>query len=145
MVRYSARSHTGMQIDRHLSRLGLRPTRRLEMDTSESVFPMVAEGVGWAITTPLCVFHGRPDLDHIELLPLPGPKFSRQVVLAHRRGEYDDLADNIAQMTWSAIEAQILPAVRRTIPHALPDMTFDRGEVPAMTGPYRRPVFRRVL
>ncbi len=128
MIRYSARSHTGMQIELSLGRLGLRPTRRLEMDTSESVFPMVAAGVGWAITTPLCVFQSKPDLDLVQLLRLPGPAISRQIVLVHRRGEYDELADQIAELTWTVMERQILPALQKSIPHTLDGIVLHRRE-----------------
>ncbi|MEO8133398.1 MAG: LysR family transcriptional regulator [Betaproteobacteria bacterium] len=118
MIRYSARSHTGMQIERHFRRIGVRPPRRMEMDSSESLFAMVAAGVGWSITTPLCVLHGCPDLSKIRLEPLPGVEFSRQVVLVHRRGEYDELADRIVEISATAMNEQILPQVHRFAPWA---------------------------
>ena len=61
LIRYSARSAIGIQIDRHLRRLGIAAPRRVELDSSDTLFAMVAAGVGWAITTPLCILHGRPD------------------------------------------------------------------------------------
>ncbi len=126
MIRYSSRSHIGIQIERHLRRIGLRPHRRVEMDSSESLLAMVAAGVGWAITTPLCVVHGRPDMAQLLLLPLPGFEFSRHVVLIHRRGEYDELAECVARIAWDTLEEHVVPAVRRQLPFAANMMIVER-------------------
>ena len=89
LVRYSARSVTGAQVDRHLRRLRLEPPRRLEFDGSESVMAMVAAGIGWALTTPLCVLQGRASLANVVLTPLPsGVSFTRGLYLLSRRGEF---------------------------------------------------------
>ena len=59
MIRYTTHSNIGIQIERHLRRLGLEVPKRLELDSSNSVMTMVAAGLGWAITTPLCMVQGR--------------------------------------------------------------------------------------
>src|SRR6478735_11394705 len=41
LVRYSERSYAGAQVERHLSRLGIRPPRAFEFDTSDSLVAMV--------------------------------------------------------------------------------------------------------
>ena len=58
LVRYSARSHTGLQVERHIRRVGVVAERRLEVDGSDTLVAMVAAGVGWAISTPLCLLQG---------------------------------------------------------------------------------------
>jgi len=138
LIRYSARSHTGMQIDRHLRRVGLRIDRGLEMDSSESVFAMVAEGVGWAISTPLCVAHARPDRERIVFVPLSGVGFTREIVLVHRVGEYDDLADLISELSWAGLRNHVLPAVRQFSAPAAEQMVVCRrpaGEAATDTQP----------
>ena len=111
LIRYSARSAIGVQIDRHLRRLGIAAPRRVELDSSDTLFAMVAAGVGWAITTPLCVLHGRPDLDLIRIERLPGPGFT-----IARAGEYEELIDRLATTARTALRETCLPAMRRSIP-----------------------------
>jgi DNA-binding transcriptional LysR family regulator len=55
LVRFSARSRTGLEIERHLRRLRLDIPRHQEFDTPHGVAAAVAAGLGWAITTPLCM------------------------------------------------------------------------------------------
>ena len=76
MVRYSARSHTGLQVERHLRRLALAPQRRIEIDGSDALVAMVAAGIGWAITTPLCLLQGAAHLAGTEAVLLPRPRFT---------------------------------------------------------------------
>ncbi|XUJ34181.1 LysR substrate-binding domain-containing protein [Bradyrhizobium japonicum] len=65
----------GAQVERHLSRLGIRPPRAFEFDTSDSLVAMVATGMGVAITTPLCLLQGLAHAAQVSALPLPGPGF----------------------------------------------------------------------
>jgi DNA-binding transcriptional LysR family regulator len=116
LIRYSARSAIGLQIDRHLRRLGIAAPRRVELDSSDTLFAMVAAGVGWAITTPLCVLHGRPDLDAIRIERLPGPGFTRNLTMISREGEYQDLIDRLATTARTALRESCLPAMRRSVP-----------------------------
>ncbi len=116
LIRYSARSSIGIRIDRHLRRCSVSAPRRLEIDSSDTLFAMVAAGVGWALTTPLCVLHGRPDPSAVRLLPLPGPGFARQIVMIARHGEYQDLVDRLASDAREALRSICLPAIRRSMP-----------------------------
>jgi DNA-binding transcriptional LysR family regulator len=116
LIRYSARSAIGLQIDRHLRRLGIAAPRRVELDSSDTLFAMVGAGVGWAITTPLCVLHGRPDLDAIRIERLPGPGFTRHLTMIARQGEYHELVDRLANTARTAMRETCVPAIRRSIP-----------------------------
>lgn len=116
LIRYSSRSATGAQVDRHLRRLGVSVPRRVELDSSDTLFAMVAADVGWAITTPLCVLHGRPDLDAIRFERLPGPGLARHLTLIARQGEYQELTDRLATAARQTLRDTCLPAMRRAIP-----------------------------
>ena len=72
LVRYSIRSHIGVQAEAILTARGIDAPRSLEFDGSDAVLPMVAAGLGWAITTPLCLVHGRGFAKHLAILPLDG-------------------------------------------------------------------------
>lgn len=129
LLRYSARSHTGMQIERHLRRLSLDHPRELSFDTSDSVLAMVASGMGIAITTPLCLLQG--GLQHrsaLEVLPLPRPGFSRELFLITRRGEISGLAPRIAAAARNQMRLHTLPQIAAQIPwlaDKVPDMVID--------------------
>lgn len=95
-VRYSVRSFIGAQIERHLDRLGIEVPLTLEFDGTESVFAMVSAGIGWAITTPLCLIHGGVNDAALKAVPLPGPSLTRTLYLLCREGEFGSLPARIA-------------------------------------------------
>lgn len=111
LIRYSQRSSVGNQIERHLRRIGAPPRKRLELDGSDTVFAMIANSVGWSITTPLCILHGRPDPARVALLPFPGPVFERRLILAHRKGEYTDVARRFARASRQVLREHCTHAV----------------------------------
>ena len=116
LVRHSARSHMGQQIERHLGRLRLSPPFTLEFDTSDVLVAMVATGVGVAVTTPLCVLQGGRHAADIAVLPLPGPGASREILLATRLGEIDDVGRRMADRARELVRGQVLPSVARIVP-----------------------------
>jgi DNA-binding transcriptional LysR family regulator len=109
LVRHSDRSHVGQQVERHLHRLGLRQPRHFEFDTSDALIAMVATGMGVAITTPLCLLQGVGHLAGVEICRLPGPGFSRDLLLVTRRGDLPELAPDIATVARRIIRTQALP------------------------------------
>ncbi|MBB2733585.1 LysR family transcriptional regulator [Bradyrhizobium japonicum] len=116
LVRHSERSYVGAQVERHLSRLGIRPPRAFEFDTSDSLVAMVATGMGVAITTPLCLLQGLAHAAQVSALPLPGPGFFRELLLVTRRGDLSSLAPRIAEMARMSITTQAMPRVRTLVP-----------------------------
>ena len=116
LVRHSERSYVGAQIERHLSRLGIRPPRAFEFDTSDSLVAMVATGMGVAITTPLCLLQGLAHAGQVSALALPGPGFFRELLLVTRRGDLSSLAPRIAEMARTSITMQAMPRIRTLVP-----------------------------
>lgn len=116
LLRYSARSHTGMQIERHLRRLSLEHPQALSFDTSDSLLAMVASGMGIAITTPLCLLQGGIHRPALEVLPLPRVGFSRELFLITRRGEISGLAPRIAAAARKQMRLHTLPQIAAQIP-----------------------------
>lgn len=116
LIRYSARSHMGMQVERHLRRLGLDHPRVLSFDTADALLSMVASGMGVAITTPLCLLQGGLHLSALDVRPLPRPGFSRELLLITRRGEISSLGPRIAATARTLIRTRILPQIVAQIP-----------------------------
>jgi len=116
LVRHSERSYVGTQVERHLSRLGIRPAKSFEFDTSDSLVAMVATGMGVTITTPLCLLQGLAHVAQVSALPLPGPGFFRELLLVTRRGDLSSLAPRIAEMARTTITTQAMPRIRTLVP-----------------------------
>lgn len=116
LIRFSARSHFGAVIERHLRRSGHAPLPSLEIDTADVVMAMVAAGLGWSITTPLCVLQGRSYLQQLAILPLPGVPLSRTIYQLSREGEYEEMAESVFQASREVLESEIFPLARSHIP-----------------------------
>ncbi|CDX18577.1 Transcriptional regulator [Mesorhizobium sp. ORS 3324] len=111
LIRYSARSHMGAQVERHLRRLRIEHPQVLAFDTSDSLLAMVAGGMGVAITTPLCLLQGAVHFPALAVLPLPSPGFSRELTLITRRGEFDTLGPRIAEAARDMLRRYTLPQI----------------------------------
>ena len=116
LIRFSGRSHIGIQIERQLRRLGIRAERRIEIDGSDALVAMVAAGVGWAIATPLCLLQGAAHASGVTVAPLSGPQARRSLSLLSRRHEFPELARRIASMSIDALQTVCLPRIRRMAP-----------------------------
>lgn len=109
LVRFSSRSLMGAQIDRHLHWQRIEASKRLEFDTSESVIGMVAEGVGWAIVTPLSLAQAPGAFPKIFPLPLPGPPLTRSLHVVYRPGEFGGMPERIAAQCTHIFSKEIRP------------------------------------
>lgn len=116
LVRHSARSHAGAHIEQHLRRVGADAPRVLEFDTAEAVIAMVAGGVGWAITTPLCLLHGSAHKGRAVALPLPRPGFSRRLHLIGHVNAHRGLQQRIAELTRSILAVDVIPRLIKMTP-----------------------------
>ncbi len=115
-IRFSERSKTGMEIERHLRRLGLDLARSVEFDTPNGVTAMVADGCGWAITTPLCIIEAGYRLAGMRCSRLPGPALRRRVILAARRRELGRLPQTLAAFSAARLRDHCLPEIAELMP-----------------------------
>jgi DNA-binding transcriptional LysR family regulator len=127
-VRYTKRSFFGRKIEGHLRRLRLEPPHRLEFDTADAVMAMVAAGVGWAITTPLCFLQALAYAERIRCLPLPGPGFGRQLTLFSRADELGQLPARIAAEAAGVLSRDCLPAIAAHAPWMVEAMAIGQAE-----------------
>ncbi|MFC3691534.1 LysR family transcriptional regulator [Chenggangzhangella methanolivorans] len=115
-VRYSARSSTGVEIDRHLRRLGVELPRGLEFDTPYGVAATVAAGGGFALTTPLCAYESGVDLSRIGFAPTPGPQATRRITLVALARSLGRLPARLAEFARTELRATALPPIERASP-----------------------------
>lgn len=116
LIRYSARSHMGTHIERHLRRLRIEHPQALSFDTSDSLLAMVANGMGVAITTPLCLLQAAIHRPALEVMPLPATGVSRTITLVTRQGGLDTLGPRIAEATRGLLRKWTLPQIAAQIP-----------------------------
>jgi DNA-binding transcriptional LysR family regulator len=127
-IRYTNRSMIGRTIDRYLSRARVSTSNTLEFDTSTPLLHMVTAGLGWAVTTPLCLLQSRADRSQLNISALPGGP-TRKLYLVHREGDLGELPERIFQLATASL-ANVLtssfgPADKR-ISELLAFGTFDR-------------------
>ncbi len=115
LIRHSARSFMGIQVERHLRRSGLEPAQVLEFDGSDALAAMVAIGVGVAIVTPLCLLQATASAGEVEGLPLPGPSISREIFLVTQR-DIGSVGARIARLTRELLQAHALPRIHAMAP-----------------------------
>lgn len=116
LIRFSARSDIGAQIERHLRRTRVMADRRLEIDSSDAVVPMVAAGIGWSMLTPLCLLQAQASARGVRVLPLPSPRATRTLMLLRRTGEFPELAPHAAAVACDVMRRECLVQIRQAWP-----------------------------
>jgi DNA-binding transcriptional LysR family regulator len=96
LIRFSARTMMGRQVERHLERLKVDTRGRLEFDSATAILAMVTAGLGWAVITPLCALLGRAFWSEARFVPMPGPALYRRLYVVARHGEFGDIPRRIA-------------------------------------------------
>ena len=115
-VRYSLRSGIGRQIEGQLNRLRLTVPIGAEFDTAASQLAAVADGMGWSLSTPLCLLHERGRLDRLRIEPMPRGRFSRPVSLVARRGDLGTTATLLAEAIRDILKDRCLPDLFAALP-----------------------------
>ena len=106
-IRYTSRSNIGEEIERYLKRRRVSAPRQLELDTSTAVHDMVAAGLGWAMTTPLCLLQSGVSLDAVALRPLDNAPLTRALRVIARDSELPGAVDRIGDVV-SGLARQVL-------------------------------------
>jgi len=123
-IRYSARSFIGAEIDRLVESHGVMIERTYEFDNTDPLLSLVTAGLGFGISTPLCIWQSRHFLDQLRVLPLApylgvaradDPALSRTLYLAARQQEVGKLPfearDVILMAMERLIQKELAPAL----------------------------------
>jgi len=116
IVRFNQQSHFGEQAERALRRLNLTLPRRLEVDTADTLTAMVAGGIGWAITTPLCLLQGAHFAHAVRHDVVAGLGAQRHLYLHARAGEFDALAEETFACIGEILRSRIADDLRAIKP-----------------------------
>ena len=97
-IRFSHLTGMGQQIERQIVRMKLGLANVVEVESSHQQLALVAAGLGWTITSPVCL-SATPDLlRRTRLEPMPRGRFSRLVQVVARTGELGDLPAQMARI-----------------------------------------------
>ncbi len=105
-MNYSLRSQIGKQIETYLH--GLHPgiESAFEFDATDPLLALVREGLGFALTTPLCLWQSRYHAGAVRILPLSAfqhqgracPPLARRFTLVHRVAGMGSLPREVADL-----------------------------------------------
>lgn len=106
LIRFSRSSPLAIRIERILRYNRLDLPRKLEVDHAETMSLLVAQGLGWAVTTPTCLMQTGDRLaDSLEVFPVSSGKSARSIYLVYRRDEFPGLSDEISNCVRDALRA----------------------------------------
>ena len=93
-LRYEKSLALNRQIATHLARFRLAPESKLELDSNQAIFGLIANGNGWAISTMVGYLRARRFHDRVDIHRLPFAAFSRTISL-HYNSEWIPLIANV--------------------------------------------------
>lgn len=98
VVRYASHSASGRTVESFFRSMRLDLPVRFEADTSRVIFSLVSAGVGWTLTTPLCLLQCADMVPRMRVVRAPQPTFSREIHVITRKGDSDNLAREVLRI-----------------------------------------------
>jgi len=89
--------------------------REYEFDTSHAVLAMVRAGMGWTITTPLCVLKASTSMTDMKFLPLERAPARTLRVVAYK-DEHSALWERVAATARTILKHEWIPLIKRLAP-----------------------------
>ncbi|WP_136680718.1 LysR family transcriptional regulator [Neptunomonas sp. XY-337] len=126
MVRYSRRSASGRIAETHFSRMRMTVPSKIEADTTRVVLSMIADGLGWGLSSPLCLMQCPDMLNDIHFQPAPQPSYSRELYVVTRKNEYQPLIEIILAECAHQLKATLLPEIQENFPWLIDDIVIDK-------------------
>ncbi len=108
LLRYDRGQLMGRQIEAHLARHRIALPDRFEIDSNQSIMALVANGVGFSITTPLAVLRARAFLDRVTIHPLPLAAMSRTISLFAAADQSSHVATEITRTLRALMTARLI-------------------------------------
>ncbi len=109
VVRFNRLSQVGLQIERHMRGLNVRVPNRLELDNADALTAMVADGIGWAVTSPMCFLQACTWVENVNAHLVPQLSLERSLYLVARRNEYSAFFADACETARNVILDTFLP------------------------------------
>lgn len=141
-IRYSSRSEIGQDIDKFLNSIDEPVERTFELDNTDPLLSLVSAGLGFSLTTPICIWQARHFIPELRVLPIKSlPKFAqipfteprRTFYLTYRQHELGRIPTEAAEVIRLSIEAlmtkDVAPALNLPAQHLWSPVTTS-GDLP---------------
>lgn len=115
-LRYSLRSAMGLRVESQLNRLRLKFPDFVEFDSASAHTMAVAEGIGWGVTTPMCLLQSAQHLPDLQIHPLSRGQFYRHFDLLARENSMGDVPQRLATEATRIIKEEIMPDLWQSYP-----------------------------
>lgn len=127
VVRFNRHSQVGLQVERHLRSLNIRIPNRLELDNADALTSMVAEGIGWAVTSPMCFLQASAWKDKVNVHLAPELGLKRSLYLVARRDEYGAFFADACETAREVVLSSFLPRLEALGQGVETLINFDEG------------------
>lgn len=107
MIRFEQGSHIEGMIEAYLAKHGLNLPRAIECRTPAPIVELIAQGLGWTITTPLGVGYYRALDRKAAYMELPEPQTMREMYLIANSGRLLDLPQTLAGVCRAALAREV--------------------------------------
>jgi DNA-binding transcriptional LysR family regulator len=108
-IRFSRLTGTGQQIERQIVRMKLKLPQMVEVESSHQQLALVAAGIGWTITTPVCLAAVPELLPELRAEPMTRGRFSRAVQVVARMDELGDIPQRTAALCQQVLQEKTFP------------------------------------
>ncbi len=115
-IRYSTASLIGNTVERYLMRMEIDAPHCLNLDNTFAVLSSVTAGLGWTITTPLCLFQNGFNHEQFDCHLLPGDELFRNLILVTRQNDLWNLPQMLTQDIHSMLNNDYLPYINNHLP-----------------------------
>ncbi|WP_430444967.1 LysR family transcriptional regulator [Sphingorhabdus contaminans] len=115
-IRFSRLTGTGQQIERQIVRMKLKLPQIVEVESSHQQMALVAAGLGWTITTPVCFASVQELFPQLRAEPMRRGRFSRSVQVVARANELGDIPRLTASLCQQVLQEKTFPPVFEQYP-----------------------------
>jgi DNA-binding transcriptional LysR family regulator len=108
-IRFSRLTGTGQAIERQILRMKLKLPQMIEVESSHQQLALVAAGLGWTITTPVCLASVQEHWPKLRAEPMTRGRFSRAVQVVARTNELGDIPRLTAALCQNILRDESFP------------------------------------
>jgi DNA-binding transcriptional LysR family regulator len=123
-IRFSRLTGTGQQIERQIMRMKLKLAQSVEVESAHQQLALVAAGLGWTITTPVCLAAVQDLLPQIRAEPMKRGRFARQVQVVVRAGELGDIPKLTASLCAKTLREETFPPLIDVYPWLAEELSW---------------------
>ncbi len=123
-IRYALDTGMGQRIERQIVRMKLKLPDVIEVDMTYQQLSLVALGLGWSITSLLCIAAQTSLLPKLRVAPMTRGGFSRRVQVVARTGELGDLPAKTAALARTVLREKTFPPLVDALPWVKPQLIW---------------------